>query len=91
MTLSHLQRGGVPSAHDRRMGRHFGIAAVDLVVAGDFGKMVAYKDGRITAIPLEQALGGPSLVDVATQYDTARYNGQRTILGHQRARVDPPG
>jgi phosphofructokinase-like protein len=91
MTLSHLQRGGVPSAHDRRMGRHFGIAAVDLIVAGDFGKMVAYKDGRITAIPLEQALGGPSLVDVATQYDTARYNGQRTILGHQRARVDPPG
>jgi 6-phosphofructokinase 1 len=32
ITLSHLQRGGVPCAYDRRMGRYFGIAAVDLIV-----------------------------------------------------------
>jgi len=80
MTLSHLQRGGVPCAYDRRMGRYFGIAAVDLVVARDFGKMVAYREGRITAIPIEDALGGPHLVDVETQYDTTRYNGRRAIL-----------
>jgi 6-phosphofructokinase 1 len=80
MTLSHLQRGGVPCAYDRRMGRYFGIAAVDLIVAKDFGKMVAFSEGRITAIPIDDALGPPHLVDVATQYDTARYNGRRTIL-----------
>ena len=82
MILSHLQRGGVPSAHDRRMGRHFGIAAVDLIVAREFGKMVAYKEGRVVAIPIQQALGGPNLVNTETQYDTSRYNGRRTILGH---------
>jgi 6-phosphofructokinase len=32
VVLSHLQRGGDPCAYDRRMGRYFGIAAVDLVV-----------------------------------------------------------
>jgi len=82
MVLSHLQRGGVPSAHDRRMGRYFGIAAVDLITAKQFGRMVAFRDGRITAIPIEEALAGPNLVNTATQYDTARYNGRRTILSH---------
>jgi len=81
ITLSHLQRGGVPCAYDRRMGRYFGIAAVDLIVKEDFGKMVSYRNGRITAVPLKEALGKLNLVDVKTQYDTERYNGRRTILG----------
>ena len=79
--LSHLQRGGAPSAHDRRMGRYFGIAAVDLVVGRDYGKMVCYQNGRIIACPLEDVVGGLRFVDVRTQYDAERYNGRRTILG----------
>lgn len=81
ITLSHLQRGGVPCAYDRRMGRYFGIAAVDLIVKEDFGKMVSYRNGRIMAVPLREAIGKLNLVDVQTQYDTERYNGRRTILG----------
>jgi len=81
VVLSHLQRGGAPCAYDRRMGRYFGIAAVDLVTRRDFGKMVAYKNGKIAAVPLEDIYGRLSLVDVAKQYDTERYNGRRTILG----------
>ncbi len=81
ITLSHLQRGGTPCAYDRRMGRYFGIAAVDLIVREDFGKMVSYRDGRITSVPLKEAIGKLNLVDVRTQYDTERYNGRRTILG----------
>ena len=80
VVLSHLQRGGAPSAHDRRMGRYFGIAAIDLVVRKDFGKMVCYKNGRITTCPLKDIYGKLSLVDVQTQYDIERYNGRRTIL-----------
>jgi ATP-dependent phosphofructokinase / diphosphate-dependent phosphofructokinase len=80
--LSHLQRGGVPCAYDRRMGRYFGIAAIDLVVRGDFGKMVSYRNGRITAVPLQEAIGRLNTVDVKTQYDMERYNGRRTILGN---------
>jgi len=81
MVLSHLQRGGVPCAYDRRMGRYFGIAAVDLIAAGQTGKMVVFRNGEITAIPIDDALGKPHLVDVDTQYDITRYNGRRTILG----------
>ncbi len=81
VTLSHLQRGGAPCAYDRRMGRYFGIAAVDLIVKEDFGKMVSYRNGKIMGVPLQEAIGRLNLVDVETQYDTERYNGRRTILG----------
>jgi ATP-dependent phosphofructokinase / diphosphate-dependent phosphofructokinase len=81
LTLSHLQRGGVPCAYDRRMGRYFGIAAVDLIVNEDFGRMVSYRNGRITSVPLKEAVSKLNLVDVQTQYDTDRYNGRRSILG----------
>ncbi|MFC1925183.1 6-phosphofructokinase [Chloroflexota bacterium] len=80
IVLSHLQRGGAPCAYDRRMGRYFGIAAVDLLVRRDFGKMVSYQNGKITAVPLEDVIGKTSLVDVEIQYDTERYNGRRTII-----------
>jgi 6-phosphofructokinase 1 len=80
ISLSHLQRGGAPSAYDRRMGRYFGIAAVDLIVKEEFGKMISYRNGRITAVPLEEAIGKIRTVDVNTHYDVERYNGRRTLL-----------
>jgi 6-phosphofructokinase 1 len=81
VVLSHLQRGGAPCAYDRRMGRYFGIAAVDLLVQGDYGRMVCYKNGKITSCPIKQVLGRTNYVDVKKQYDTERYTGRRTILG----------
>jgi hypothetical protein len=50
-------------------------------VKEDFGKMVSYRNGKITAVALQEAIGKLNLVDVQTQYDTERYNGRRTILG----------
>ena len=89
VVLSHLQRGGAPCAYDRRMGRYFGIAAVDLVVRENFGKMVCVKSGEITACPLEKIYGRLSLVDVSTQYDADRYNGRRTILKNIKRTCTP--
>jgi len=80
VVLSHLQRGGEPCAYDRRMGRYFGIAAVDLIVKRDFGKMVSLKNGRITTVPLQEVTGRLSLVNTDTQYDVERYNGRRSIF-----------
>jgi phosphofructokinase-like protein len=80
VVLSHLQRGGAPCAYDRRMGRYFGIAAADLIVKGDFGKMVSYRNGQITSVPINDVLGKLTLVNVKTEYDIERYNGRRTIL-----------
>lgn len=82
VVLSHLQRGGAPCAYDRRMGRYFGIAAVDLVVKRKYGNMICVKNGKISYVPLERIYGKLSLVNVATQYDADRYNGRRSILYH---------
>jgi phosphofructokinase-like protein len=78
--LSHLQRGGAPCAFDRRMGRYFGIAAVDLIVNQHYGNMVCQKNGKISCVPLNQIYGKLNLVDPKTEYDADRYNGRRTIL-----------
>jgi phosphofructokinase-like protein len=77
VTLSHLQRGGLPCAYDRLMGRNFGVAAVDMIEQGMFGQMVSYKQGVITAVPLTDAVGKLNMVNVEEYYDTERYNGRR--------------
>jgi 6-phosphofructokinase 1 len=78
--LSHLQRGGTPSAHDRLMARWFGIAAVNMIVNEDFGRMVSLVQGEIASAPLKEIINKLKLVDVEKYYDTERYNGRRTIL-----------
>jgi 6-phosphofructokinase 1 len=80
LILSHLQRGGTPSAHDRLMARWFGIAAVDMIVNEDFGRMVSLTRGEITSVPLKEIIDKLKLVDVEKYYDTERYNGRRSIL-----------
>ena len=77
VTLSHLQRGGLPCAYDRLIGRNFGVAAVDLIEQGLFGQMVSYKQGVITSVPLTDAVDKLHVVDVDEYYDTERYNGRR--------------
>ena len=84
VTLSHLQRGGAPCAYDRRMGRYYGIAAVDLVVKQNFGNMVCLKGGQIGFCPLENIYGKLSRVDPTVEYDQDRYNGRRTILNGKK-------
>jgi 6-phosphofructokinase 1 len=78
--LSHIQRGGQPSARDRLMGRYFGIAAVDLILEEDFGRMVALRDGQIASVSLKKAIEKLHLVDVDKFYDPTRYNGRRSSL-----------
>ncbi len=61
--LGHLQRGGTPTAFDRVLGTRFGIAAIDLVHKGDFGKMVSLQGNQIVAIPLADAVNQLKIVD----------------------------
>jgi 6-phosphofructokinase 1 len=61
--LGHVQRGGSPLAYDRVLGTRFGVAAVDAVTAGDFGKMVALHGTEIELVPLQAALDEPKLLD----------------------------
>jgi 6-phosphofructokinase len=55
--LGHLQRGGSPTTFDRALCSIFGATAVELVAAGDFGKMVAFTGDQIGAIKISDAIG----------------------------------
>jgi ATP-dependent phosphofructokinase / diphosphate-dependent phosphofructokinase len=61
--LGHLQRGGQPTLGDRLLASAFGVAAVDLVAAGRFDRMVAWRDRRVVDVALQKAISGPRLVD----------------------------
>jgi phosphofructokinase-like protein len=80
LILSHLQRGGTPSARDRLMARWFGIAAVDMIINEDFGRMVGLVRGEIISVPTKEIINKLKLVDVEKYYDTERYNGRRSIM-----------
>jgi 6-phosphofructokinase 1 len=55
--LGHLQRGGSPTTFDRALCSMFGATAVELIAAGDFGKMVAFTGTGVTAVPILEAVG----------------------------------
>jgi 6-phosphofructokinase 1 len=57
VVLGHLQRGGAPTSYDRVLATRFGARAVELVMNGQFGNMVAYHPPNIEAVPLEKIVG----------------------------------
>jgi len=57
--LGHVQRGGTPTAADRVLGSRLGVAAVDLAVAGGFGRMVALRGTAIVDVPLDVVRAEP--------------------------------
>jgi phosphofructokinase-like protein len=61
--LGHIQRGGSPVAYDRILATRFGIAAIDAVADGDYGKMVALRADRIVRVPLAEAVAELKTVD----------------------------
>jgi len=54
--LGHTQRGGTPIAFDRILATLFGIKAAQMVVNGEFGKMVAFKNNNVTTVPIAEAI-----------------------------------
>ncbi|QEM67815.1 ATP-dependent 6-phosphofructokinase [Geobacter sp. FeAm09] len=63
--LGHLQRGGSPTTFDRALGSRFGTKAVQMVAAGEFGRMACLKGRAITSVPMEDAISDLKLVDPA--------------------------
>jgi 6-phosphofructokinase 1 len=62
VSLGHVQRGGTPVATDRVLATEFGGTAVDLLVAGESGRLVVMKGRTVTHIPLEEAANKQRLV-----------------------------
>ena len=76
VVLGHLQRGGAPTAFDRTLATRFGGKAVELVLRGQFGNMVANHPPELVAVPLGEVVGRTKLVPL--DYDllqTARMMG----------------
>jgi ATP-dependent phosphofructokinase / diphosphate-dependent phosphofructokinase len=57
VVLGHLQRGGAPTAFDRTLATRFGGKAVELLLKGQFGKMVANHPPDLVPIPLQDVVG----------------------------------
>ena len=61
--LGHVQRGGNPTHNDRILAQGLGVKAVDLIEAGEFGKMVAWQNSEAVAVPVEEAIQRCRVVD----------------------------
>ena len=76
VVLGHLQRGGTPTAFDRTLATRFGGKAVELILKGQFGKMVANHPPDLVPVPLGEVVGKTKTVPL--DYDlvvTARALG----------------
>jgi 6-phosphofructokinase 1 len=55
--LGHVQRGGTPTSTDRVLATRYGLKAAEMVMAGEFGRMAAFRANEITSIPLTDVDG----------------------------------
>ncbi|MDC0713228.1 ATP-dependent 6-phosphofructokinase [Stigmatella sp. ncwal1] len=53
--LGHIQRGGVPTAHDRVLATRYGVHACDMVARNEFGQMAALRGNDIVSVDLALA------------------------------------
>jgi ATP-dependent phosphofructokinase / diphosphate-dependent phosphofructokinase len=61
--LGHIQRGGSPTPSDRILATRFGVAAVDLIAEGGFGKVVCLRSTRIESVEIGQVVRQLKTVD----------------------------
>ena len=59
----HMQRGGTPDPYDRVFASRLGAEAGRLILKGQYGFMVAYKNREIVKVPLEEVAGKLKTVD----------------------------
>jgi 6-phosphofructokinase 1 len=62
--LGHLQRGGSPTPYDRVLATRYGVAAIDCLLEGKSGYMVALQKNQIINMPLADIAGKPGNVPV---------------------------
>ena len=63
VVLSHIQRGGSPTAFDRVLATRYGLGAIDMVHRAEFGRMAALRGNKIISVPLAEATGTNRRVD----------------------------
>ncbi|MFX0038573.1 MAG: 6-phosphofructokinase [Promethearchaeota archaeon] len=56
VVLGHTMRAGPPNSFDRILGLRFGLAAMKLVLEGNFGYMVSLQGNKIRSVPLSEGV-----------------------------------
>jgi 6-phosphofructokinase len=74
--LGYLARSGDPDAIDSIVPMAYGITALDLILAGQHGRLVSLTDGRYTHVPIEAVTATKKRVDVDRHYNVDRLRPQ---------------
>lgn len=61
--LGYIQRGGSPTTRDRVMASRMGHFAVEQIAEGNYDQIVCYRDSRIVATPIREALNMTKALD----------------------------
>ena len=70
--LGYLVRSGDPDALDSIVPMAYGNLALDLILEGRSGLLVAVRNGVYSPVPVEAVVGTKKVVDVSLYYDTER-------------------
>jgi 6-phosphofructokinase 1 len=80
--LAYLMRAGPPDSLDRMVAISYANLAVDLLLQGHSGRMVALQEGQYTTVPVDTCTQGVKRVDVDELYDAEDYRPTvRHMLG----------
>ncbi|MBD3221462.1 ATP-dependent 6-phosphofructokinase [bacterium] len=71
--LGYMMRCGAPDALDRMVAMNFGNLAMDMLLDGASGLMVALQEGKYTTVGLNSVIAGKKHVDVDRFYDQETY------------------
>ncbi|MFN8503301.1 6-phosphofructokinase [Kouleothrix sp.] len=71
--IAYLMRAGAPDSLDRMVAISYANLAVDQLLQGHSGRMVALQNGQYTTVPVDTCTQGLKRVDVNELYDTEAY------------------
>ncbi len=71
--VAYLMRSGAPDSLDLMVAFNYAHMAMDMVLKGQSGRMVALRGGVYTDIPISMIMQGRKHVDVGELYDIAQY------------------
>ena len=79
--LGYLVRSGEPDALDSIVPMAFGNLALDLILEGRSGLLVAVRNGVYGPVPIELVMGSKKVVDVNLYYDVERMRPKYDFRG----------
>ena len=79
--LGYLVRSGDPDALDSIVPMAYGNLALDLILEGRSGLLVAVRNGVYGPVPIESIQGTKKIVDVSLYYDTERMRPKYDFRG----------